>query len=351
MIFSSDNAGPAAPEVMAALMRANEGYAAPYGNDPIMDTVRSLIREAFEAPEAMVHLVATGTAANVLSLACLCPPWARVYTHEAAHIEEDECGAPEFYTGGAKLQLLPGDHGKIAPETLRAAIEGTDHGFVHTVQRGAVSITNLTESGAAYTPDEVAALSSIAKEFDLPFHMDGARFSNALVGTNATPADMTWKAGVDALSFGGTKNGLLGVEAVIFFDPAKAWEFELRRKRGAHLFSKHRYLSAQMEAYMTDGLWLSLARRANAAARKLSDGILALEGASMLHPVDGNEIFAAFPRGAHRAAMAAGAQYYLWPFNQSLDGPDHEPLSCRLVCNWATTDEMVEEFLSVISNA
>jgi threonine aldolase len=278
----------------------------------------------------------------------MAPGWTRIYTHRNAHIEEDECGAPEFYTAGAKLHLLDGEHGKISPQTLRQHIADTPQGFVHGQQRGAVSITNLTESGAAYRTDEVAALGAVAAEFGLPVHMDGARFANAVVGTNASAAEMTWKSGVKALSFGGTKNGLLGVEAVILFDPAASWEFELRRKRGAHLFSKHRYLSAQMDAYLTDGLWLRLAGKSNAMAQRLSEGIKAA-GGQLLHPTDGNQVFAAWPAAGHRAVQAAGAQYYLWPHAETLDVPDDAMVSARLVCNWATREEDVEAFLAALN--
>ncbi|MEO1539981.1 MAG: beta-eliminating lyase-related protein [Pseudomonadota bacterium] len=348
MEFASDNSGPAAPEVMEALLRANEGYASSYGAEASMNRVRARIREMFAAPEAAVYLVTTGTAANALALACLCPPWARIYTHETSHLEMDECGAPEFFTGGSKLHLLPGEHGKLTPETLRGAIAATPRGVVHAVQPGAISITNLTEYGAAYGTAEVAALGAVAVDAELPLHMDGARFANAVVGSNADLADLTWRARVRALSFGGTKNGLLGVEAVILFDPSDAWEFELRRKRGAHLMSKHRYLSAQMEAYLTDDLWLRLARKSNAQAQELATGIAGIEGATLLHPVDGNQVFAAFPRGAHRRAMEAGAHYYLWPEDQSLEGPDDTPLSARLVANWSTTAEDVGRLLDLI---
>lgn len=348
MHFASDNTSPVPPQVLEALVEANHGYAMPYGNDALMGTVRDRLRHVFEAPEAEVYLVATGTAANAVSLACLCPPWATIFCHSNAHIEEDECGAPEFYTGGAKLTLIEGADAKITPAALQEAIAATGQGFVHNVQRGAVSITNATEKGAVYSRDDVFALSSIAEAHGLPLHMDGARFANALVSAGCTPAEMTWKSGVDVLSFGGTKNGLMGVEAVILFNPERAWEFELRRKRAGHLFSKHRYLSAQMAAYLDDDLWLKLAARANAAAARLSEGILSIEGASLLHPTQANSVFAAWPRGGHRKAQAAGASYYLWPMNQYLEGPEDEPLSARLVCSWSTTDADVDAFVDLI---
>ena len=349
MFFASDNSSPAHPKVMEAMMHANEGYMGSYGADPIMDAVRAKIREVFEAPEAAVYLVSTGSTANALSLATFCQPWGAIYCHRTAHIEEDECGAPEFYTNGAKLVLIDGADGKMDADTLRQTVKMAAGGGVHNVQRGMLSITNVTEAGGVYTVAEIAELCAIAKEYDLPCHLDGARFANALVATNASAAEMTWKAGIDVVSFGGTKNGLLGVEAVVIFDPKKAWEFELRRKRGGHLFSKHRYLSAQMLAYLQDDLWLSMARNANDMGARLSNGILKVPGASLLHPTEANMVFARWPRGAHKVAKAAGSAYYFWPFTQSLDGPDDETLSARLVCSWCTTEKNVDQFLYLLT--
>jgi len=348
MFFASDNAGPVAPEIMRALSRANQGYAMPYGADEIMDRVRARLREVFEAPEAAVYLVATGTAANSLSLATLANPWEAIFCHREAHVEEDECGAPEFFTNGAKLVLLDGDSAKIDPEGLRQTIETTADKGVHGVQRGPLTLTQTTELGTVYSRDEIRTLTGIAKSYGLKCHMDGARFANALVALGCSPADMTWKSGIDVLSFGGTKNGLMGVEAVILFDPEMAWEFELRRKRGAHLFSKHRFLSAQMEAYLADDLWLDLATRANAAAARLEAGILDLEGGMLLHKRDANMLFAGWSRAGHRTAQKAGAAYYFWPFGQSLDGPADEVLTARLVCNWATSDDDIDGFLKAV---
>ncbi|NBT30807.1 MAG: low specificity L-threonine aldolase [Rhodobacteraceae bacterium] len=348
MQFASDNTSPVHPKVMDAVMRANEGYASSYGNDAIMDRVRQQIRDLFEAPDAAVYLVATGTIANVLSLALICPPWATVYCHRNAHIEEDECAAPEFYTGGAKLTLLEGKDAKIDPDALRAAIRFTARAGVHNVQKGALSITNITEQGALYSLDEIRELTSIAKAAGIRSHMDGARFSNAVVSAGCTPAEMTWKSGIDILSFGGTKNGLMGVEAVVIFDPTLAWEFELRRKRGGHLFSKHRYLSAQMEAYLTDNLWHDMASHANAMGKRMSKGLSRIPGAKLLHPTQGNAVFASWPRSGHKRAMDAGAYYYFWPGDQPLEGPDDELLSARLVCSWSTTEQDVDQFLDLL---
>ena len=260
----------------------------------------------------------------------------------------DECGAPEFYIGGGKTAPIDGAHGKISPADFKARLALTPHGGVHHTQHGMLSLTNLTEAGTLYRPDEVAALTAIAKAERLPVHMDGARFTNAIVAAGCTAAQMTWRSGIDVLSFGGTKNGCMGVEAVVIFDPAKAWEFELRRKRGGHLFSKHRFLSAQMATYLDHGLWLKLASHANRMAARLAQGIAALPGGSLMHPCEGNIVFASFPRALHKKATAAGGHYYLWPFDQTLEGPDDGLVSARFVCSWSTTEADVDHFLSLL---
>ncbi len=342
MHFASDNTSGCPPQIMAALMRANDGYAMGYGNDAFMGRVRDQMRAVFEAPEAAVYLVATGTAANALACAVACPPWGAVFCHAYAHIAEDECGAPEFFTNGAKLVLVAGQHGRMTPEALEAAITRLTPGNVHGVQRGMVSVTNVTEAGTVYTPAEVAALAAVARTHGLPVHLDGARFANALIATGATPAEMTWKAGVDLVSFGGTKNGLMGVEAVVIFDPAKAWEFELRRKRAGHLPSKHRYLSAQMEAYLEDDLWLQLARQANGKAALLAQSLAQIPDAELSHPVHANILFPHFPPGTHARAEAAGAVYYRMPAPPGRDG-------ARFVTSWSTTDTDVQALLSALA--
>lgn len=344
MFFASDNTGPVHPKVMEALVQANTGYASGYGADALMDQVRDRIREIFEAPEAAVYLVATGTAANSLALATLANPWDAIFCAPVAHIQEDECNAPEFYAGGAKLTLV-GDGDKMTPEALRAAIGTEANRPVHSPQRGPVSITQVTERGSVYTLDELRALTAVAKDYGLKVHLDGARFTNALVTLGCTPADMTWKAGVDAVSFGGTKNGLMGVEAVVFFDPAHAWEFELRRKRGAHLFSKHRYLSAQMDAYLTDGLWLEMAQAANANCARLTEGLRAA-GAEFLHEPQANMIFAALPRRVHQRLKAEGAMYYLQGGPLETGDPE-APLGCRLVCDWSISADLIDRFVEL----
>jgi threonine aldolase len=341
MWFTSDNASGAAPEVMAAVTAANAGYARSYGADPFMDRARDQIREIFEAPEAAVYLVATGTVANALALSLYCPPWGAVFCHQHAHITEDECGAPEFYMHGAKLALVHGAHGRMDPAALEAAIVKAKGAGVHGVQPGAVSITNVTEAGTVHSVAEVAALAGVARAHGLPVHLDGARFANALMATGATAAEMTWKAGVDVVSFGGTKNGCMGVEAVVIFDPAKAWEFELRRKRGGHLFSKHRFLSAQMVGYLEDGLWLRLAAHANAMGARLARGLAQMPDVTMVHPAEANILFPEWGVGTHAKLEAAGAAYYPFPAPMGRE-------RARLVASLSTTEADVDQFLAAL---
>ncbi|MEO0939056.1 MAG: beta-eliminating lyase-related protein [Pseudomonadota bacterium] len=343
MFFASDNSGPVHPQIMQRIAQGNEGYAMPYGADPIMDEVRDKLREVFEAPEAAVYLVATGTAANALGLACYTQPWQTIFCSAISHIEEDECNAPEFYSGAAKLTLIHGSD-KIDPGALHAAARATGVKGVHGAQKGPLSITQVTERGGVYALEQIKALTAVAQDHGLPVHLDGARFANAQVALGCTAAEMTWKAGVDFVSFGGTKNGCMGVEAVIFFDPEKAWEFELRRKRGAHLFSKHRYLSAQMAGYLQDGLWLDLAARSNASAARLAAGMVE-RGARLLHPVEANMIFAEMPRAQHRKLLDGGAVYYVMG---DMDGPEDEAVPCRLVCDWSVGEAGVDAFLALM---
>jgi threonine aldolase len=334
MFFASDNAAPCPPAIMDALMHANTGFAMSYGADAATLALRDHIRTLFDAPQAEVQLVTTGTAANALALALYTPPYGSVLCHRHAHIEEDECGAPEFFTAGAKLHLIDGADGKITPDALTAALAGAG-GAVHSVQPSALSLTNVTEAGTVYTVAEVTELATIAKARGLGIHLDGARFANALVTSNASPADMTWRAGVDVLSLGGTKNGLLAAEAVVLFDPVKAWELALRRKRAGHLTSKMRYVSAQMQAWFDGGRWLDMAAHANAMAARLAAGLAKIDGANLLHPVQANIAFVHLSPEAHARAKTAGAVYY-----------DMGDGLCRLVCSWCTTPDEVDALLT-----
>jgi threonine aldolase len=347
MFFASDNSGPAHPAILAALNDTNTGYTLGYGAEETMARVRDMMRAQFEAPEASVHLVATGTAANALILATLARPWETIFCTKMSHINEDECNAPEFYTGGTKLTLVPDEDAKMTPAALRRAIEGEETRGVHGPQRGPVSITQVTEKGSVHSLDELRALTAVARDFGLATHLDGARFANAMVALGCTPAEMTWKSGIDAVSFGGTKNGCLGVEACIFFDPSHAREFELRRKRGAHLFSKHRYLSAQMEAYLRNSLWIDLARRANDRCARLLEGLRRRTDITLPWSCDANMIFFEAPRSLHRHLLEAGAVYYVMD-GDAATGPDEAPLTGRLVCDWSMTDEGVDDFLALL---
>ncbi|MFW2541198.1 threonine aldolase family protein [Primorskyibacter sp. 2E107] len=343
MNFASDNGGPVHPTVIEALARANDGYAMGYGNDPLTAEVTQQIRALFEAPDAAVYFVGLGTAGNVLALSTLVQPFDTVFCTPMAHINVDECNAPEFYTGGAKLTLVPGGD-VMTPEALHAAIAGEETRGVHGPQRGAVSITNVTEEGNVYSLDQIEALCDVAKSFDLPVHLDGARMANACVALGCTPAEMTWKRGVDVAVFGGTKNGLMGVEAVVLFDPKKAWEFELRRKRAAQLYSKHRYLSAQMQAYLARDLWWDMAAHANAAGAKMRAGLEAA-GLAIVNDTQANMVFFRATGAQHKALKSQGAVYHIY---------DAEPQSDtdiaigRLVCDWSMTDDAVEQFLSLL---
>jgi threonine aldolase len=338
MNFKSDNTAAAAPEILAALARANEGYATSYGGDDITGRLSEKFSDLFDRKVA-VFPVATGTAANALALATLAPHYGAIYCHENAHINVDECGAPEFFTG-AKLVALKGTQAKLTVEAIKSRLVYHQKGDVHHTQPAAISITQATELGTCYTPAEVEALGTFAKAHAMALHMDGARFANAIAYLGCKPADITWKAGVDALSFGFTKNGALAAEAVVFFDPARAADFAYRRKRAGHLVSKMRFISAQIEAMLDGGLWLKLAVHANAMAQALSKGLSAIPGFTIDHPVEANEVFARLPsRAALTALESTGAKFYEW------DPPIDGRPQIRLVCSFATTKTEIANFL------
>jgi len=316
MRFFSDNAAPAHPAVLAAMAAANRLDTA-YDGDAWSARLDRAFSELFETEVAALW-VTTGTAANALALAGLCPPHGAVICHREAHIHVDEAGAPEFFTGGAKLLLAGGDGAKLAPETveqLAAAIRPD----VHQVQPHALSITNATEYGRVYTPDEVAALGAVAAARGLGFHMDGARFANAIAFLGCTPAELSWRAGIDALSFGFVKNGGMAAEALIFFRPDLAAVARIRRKRTGHLLSKGRYLAAQLLALLEDQQWLANARAANAGAALLA----AAAGERLVHPVEANEVFLRLAPAEAAALRAQGFDFYDW-------GPGE----ARLVVSW-----------------
>lgn len=344
MNFASDNTYGAHPAVLAALSDCNDGAMMGYGADPITERAEAAIREVLEAPQAVVRFVATGTAANALVCGQYAPRYGRIYCHQDAHIETSECGAPEFFTGGAKLVTVPGGFGKMQPDELASRMWRGAAGGMNGGRNGLISITNATEWGTLYSLEEIAAIGNIAHESGLPLHMDGARFANAVAATGCSAADMSWRAGVDALCFGGTKNGAMAAEAVVFFDPAQAEDFDYRRKQSGHVFSKQRFLAAQMLALLEDGLWLKLARHANDMAAGLADAIRAA-GGDLLAPVQSNAVFATIPADAHARAKAAGAIYYLWP-DKTAEGLD--PVPVRLVTAWNTPDADVEALIAAL---
>lgn len=311
MNFCSDNVTGASPEILAALMAANEGDAMPYGADDYTTKLTQQLRDIFET-HVTVFPVATGSAANSLALASLTPPYGSIYCHQESHINVDECGAPEFYTGGAKLVTLAGENGKLNAQDLEQSLQQAGIGFVHHVQPAAISLTQATEAGTIYQPDEIAAIAEVAKCYNLKVQMDGARFANALVNGGCSAAEMTWKAGVDVLCLGATKNGAIAAEAVIFFDSKLAESFPYRQKRGGHLFSKMRFLSVQLSAYLTDDLWLKNAHHANQMARELFKGLSQIPNTKLRHPVEANEIFIELPKPVIEGLQKDGFQFYPW---------------------------------------
>jgi threonine aldolase len=346
MNFASDNAAGIAPEILAAIARANDGHALAYGNDSWTRRVEKRFAEIFEH-EVAAFLVPTGTAANALALAHLTLPWGAVLCHGEAHIAVDECGAPEFFGGGIKLIGLAGEGCKITPATLQHALEHGQWGGPHHVSPAVLSLSQATEAGTIYRPDEIRQLADIAHARGLAVHMDGARIGNALARMNASPAQATWMAGVDALSFGATKGGALAAEAVLFFDPARGAGMSERRKRGGQLISKHRFVAAQIEACLANDLWLKLARHANAMADRLAAGLVAA-GLTPVWPVEANEIFVALPSRIDARLKAAGASYYPWTTEALPNGMPLPPdvVLVRLVTSFATTADEVDHFIT-----
>jgi threonine aldolase len=344
--FLSDNAAPVAPAILDAIVQANVGFAAAYGDDDSTRSVEHRLSELFER-ELAVFLVTTGTASNALALAHLIPPWGAVLCHADSHIATDECGAPEFFGGGVKLVELPGDDGKFTAETLKRLLAERFGHSPHQMIASTLSVTQATEAGTVYRPDEIRALSEVAHERSLAVHMDGARFANAVVRLGATPAQITWQSGVDVLSFGITKAGALAAEAVVFFDPARAAYMAERRKRAGHLLSKHRFLAAQFEAILADNQWLALARHANLMADRLSAKLTAI-GLTPVWPVEANLVFVALPRALDARLRAAGARYYART-NTGLKLNSDEILA-RLVTSFATREDEIDRIADLCND-
>lgn len=336
--FSSDTSAPAHPAVLTALAEANHGMASSYGNDPLSAALHRQLAALFETDDLFVWPCASGTAANALALSVLCSPTGAILCHDEAHIERDERGAPEFFTGGGKLRLLPGPAGQIDEAALRDALAALQPDFVHETPAEVLSLTQLTECGTAYAPARLAHYAALAREAGLAVHLDGARFANALVSQAVSPAEMSWKAGVDVLTLGLTKTGAMGCELILLFGDmaGRAARLRARAKRGGHMPPKMRFLAAQALALLQDGLWLELAERANRSARLVSDLLCAQPGVELTYPVDGNEVFVRLPEPLLARLHAAGALFYPWP------GGSH-----RLVCHWATGADTIEA-LSVL---
>lgn len=331
--FASDNASGICPEALAAMLEANAaGHLPSYGNDVHTDRAASAFRDLFET-NCDVYFVFNGTAANSLALASLCQSYHAVVCHEAAHIETDECGAPEFYSNGSKLLPCPGPLGKLTPDTVRAI--ATKRIDIHYPRARALSLTQPTELGTVYTPDELAALCQVAHELKMKVHLDGARFANAVASTGKSPAELTWKAGIDVLCFGGSKNGFAIGEAVVFFDRALSEEFAARCKQAGQLASKMRFLAAPWLGVLSSGAYLKHAAHANAMARRLEAGINQIKPGQVLFPVQANSVFLSLPPEADAKLKARGWTYYAFIGNAS-----------RFMCSWDTTPDDADALLS-----
>jgi threonine aldolase len=343
MNFASDNVYGVDPRIMQAMVDANSRLTdVSYCHDDDSQRCDERLSEIFER-DVKSFLVVNGTGANSLALTAMCPPYGGVLCHEASHINTDECNAPELFTGGAKLVTMPGGGNKLTPAMVKSRMAQFIHGE-HGAKLSALSLTNATELGTVYTPAEIKALSDMVKAQGMKVHMDGARFANALVSLGCKPAEMTWKAGVDVLSFGGTKNGGMILEAVVFFDTSLADDFLYRRKRGAQLVSKSRFLSAQMLAYLQDDVWLPNARRANALAQTMAKGLQTSNRVRLSNPTEANEVFATMPRTTFERVTAAGAHFFEWP----MDGLADDEVHCRFVLSFATPDEHVQQVLALM---
>jgi threonine aldolase len=346
--FASDNWAGAHPAIVENLARHAGGFAAAYGTSDLDRQVERAFCDIFER-EVAVFFVGTGTAANSLSMAAVSRPGGVAFCHREAHMIADEGGAPEFFTHG-RLCPVDGELGRMDAAGLDAAIARYPAQFVHSGQPAAISITQATEIGTVYELEHIAAISEIAKRHGLPLHMDGARFANALVTLGASPAEMTWKSGVDILSFGGTKNGCWCAEAVVFMNPDHAKEFPFIRKRAAQLFSKSRFIAAQFDAYLKDGLWLDTARHANAMARRLADRITASPNARLGWQPQANELFPIMKVAEVERLRAEGAAFYPWhpPHGFAADIAEDETLA-RFVTSFATTPDEVDRFGQMLS--
>ena len=346
--FASDNWAGVHPAISQRLLEVSSGFSAPYGASNFDKKIELRFNEIFER-EVAVYFVSTGTAANSLALAAVNRPGGVSFCHREAHMLEDECGAPEFFTHGARLAPVDGDNGKIDPKHLKAEIERFPPNFVHAGQPMAISITQATEIGTLYKSHEIEQIANIAKSYDLPLHMDGARFANALVALNLTPAEMTWKRGVDIVSFGATKNGCWCAEALVFMNPEVAKDLPFIRKRAAQLFSKSRFIAAQFDAYFNDNLWLTMARHANTMAEYLQQGIVNSKSARLAWKAEANEVFAIINKSNLNQLEKQGAVFYQWNTPRAQTGLlAQDEVLIRLVTSFATEAVNVDRFISLL---
>ena len=336
-LFASDNVTSACPEVMDAVIAANSGIAGPYGDDEWSLALKNRLSEIFET-EVEVFLAVTGTASNALALSALAPVFGKIYCHELSHINTDECGAPELFTGGAKLIPMRSSNGRIDASDLAETIRGS--GNVHVTQPSVVSVTMSCETGTVYQLDEIKAISQIAHDNKMSVHMDGARFANALVSLDVSPAEMTWKSGVDVLTLGGTKNGCLAAEAVIFFKPEMVGNFPFLHKRSGQLLSKMRFISSQLVGYLTGDVWLRNARHANAMAKILSEGLNSFANIKLAYPTQSNEVFVHLPRDVIDYLNSAGYDIN----EEELDGK-----AVRFVTAWNSEVKDINDLLDALA--
>jgi threonine aldolase len=349
MQFGSDNHTGASAKVLESIATANQGFMHGYGDDDWTAKAVQALKETFEC-DLDAFFVVTGTAANTLALSCLVQPWESILCHAQAHILLDESTAPEFFTGGARLIPIAQRAGKVTPNHLKAYFQGAGAEAPHHSIVRALSITQVSEIGLVYTPSEITALSQLAQQQGVHLHMDGARFANAVAASGCSPAELTWKAGVDVLCLGATKNGAIAAEAVIFFKPELAAQFIYRRKRSGHLLSKSRFLGAQFVGWLQNRHWLELASHANQHAARLAQELSSIEQIHLAWPTQANEIFAVMPRSLVTALRDAGAEFYDWypsalPADRDLD--DHEAL-VRLVTSFVTSDSQIEQFCDLV---
>ena len=348
MNFASDNWAGAAKEVAASLQEHSVGFSPAYGASDLDRALERRFNELFEK-EVAVYFVGTGTAANSLALSSMNRPGGFVLCHREAHLIEDECGAPEFFTSGARMAPIDGDLGRIDPEALREGLERFDPSFVHHGQPMAVSVTQSTEAGTVYSLDQLREIADMTHQHGLPLHLDGARFANAMVTLGTTPAEMTWKAGVDVISFGATKNGCWCAEAIVFFDPDRAKQLPFIRKRAAQLFSKTRFIAAQLHAYLDDDLWIRLATHANQMAQRLVAGIEQSSEIRMAWGCQSNELFVTMPKTLAKQLEQAGATFYPWPTPSWFAGQVTSGDSLyRLVTSFATSTSDVDQFVDML---